>query len=319
MAEAGRSGAPRANWTSARERGSRLALRFLLSCVRTIGHGPMVVLLTPIALYFTLTAGAARRASRDYLARIRRVRGEAGSPGLLDVYRHIYSFAQDILDRLALWAGAIDDFEFELHGRENMEDLIEQGRGALLLGAHIGNFDMLRVIARDAGIPVNVVMYTANAARINEAFEELDPECRVRIIDLDPSSAKMTFEIKCCIERGEFVAVLADRLLPGARKRIAYATFLGESAPFPQNPFLLSSLLDLPVVLTIALRSGRRKYDIYIEAISAGDPVSPASRTKSVQQQIEHFAARLEHFCLQAPYQWYNFHDFWAKVDDELN
>jgi len=309
--------APSAAWASARERGSAFALRFVIGCVRTIGPDPMVVLLAPIALYFVLFASEARRSSRAYLERIRQTRGESGKPSLLDVYRHIYSFSTAILDRLALWSRAIDRFQIEIHGREHMEPAIEARTGALLLGAHIGNFDMLRVIAREADIPVNVLMYSANAERINRAFEELDPDSNVRVIDLDRTSVNTGLEIRRCIERGEFVAVLGDRVPPSTGNRVSHANFLGEPAAFPQGPFLLASLLRIPLVLTIALRRGPRRYAIYLETIADGTPIAPKKRSAAIQQQIELYASRLEHYCLEAPLQWFNFYDFWAKDDDE--
>jgi predicted LPLAT superfamily acyltransferase len=310
------SGDPPAQWARAGERGSRFALRFLLLCMRTFGHAPLVVVLAPIAIYFVFFSRAARDSSKDFLRRIRRSRGQGGEPGLRDVYRHIYSFAAAILDRFALWGGALDEFEITLHGRAAMEPLVEQRTGALLVGAHIGSFDVLRVIAREADIPVNVIMYSVNAERINAAFKELDPESRVRIIDLDPNSTKAAFEVRQCIERGEFVAVLADRVLPRARSRVAHAMFLGQRAPFPQGPFLLAAVLRVPVILTIALRKGPWAYDAYLELISPGGAIGRRSRASEIQRQVDLYASRLEHYCLMAPDQWFNFYDFWADVGD---
>jgi predicted LPLAT superfamily acyltransferase len=274
--------------------------------------------LAPIAIYYSLFAVRARRASLAYLARVDRARGGDGSRrGLRDAYRHFYSFAQVILDRLSLWSGAYDKFDVVLHGREQMEGYLASGRGAFLVGAHLGSFDMLRMLAREIDIPVNVLMFTANAERINEAFEALDPGCNVRVINIDPTSARTVFEIRHCVERGEFVAVLADRSLPGGRDRIAHASFLGDPAPFPEGPILLSMLLKLPVVLSIALRTGPRRYEVFFEEIADGVPVPASDRAKVLQERVETFAARLEHFCLRAPYQWFNFYDFWAGTDDE--
>ncbi len=305
------------DWSSVDERGNDFWLTFILACLRTVGHAPMVVLLGPITLYFFLTGPVTRSSSRDYLRRVMRSNGSPREPTLWDVYRHIYSFAGAILDRLALWGGAMEDFDITLHGKEHMQSMVDEGTGAFLIGAHLGSFDVLRIIARDADIPVNVVMYSANADRINETFRKLDPKSKVRLIELDPSSINTTLEIRRCVQRGEFVAVLADRIRPGTRSRVRHANFFGEPAAFPEGPFLLPAVLGLPVVMTIALRRGRRAYDIHLEPISDGSPVPSAARTKFVQQQVERYAARLEDYCRQAPLQWFNFYDFWANVDDE--
>jgi len=305
-------------WATASERGSRFVLRILVWWIRRLGGAPLRPLLGPIALYYTFFAHSARRASLAFMARIDRARGEAaGKPGLARAYRHFYSFAEGILDRLSLWSGAYDKFEVILHGRENMAKLVESGRGAFMIGAHLGNFDMLRLVARENDIPVNVLMLASNAVRINEAFERLDPECKVRVIDIGTPSASTALEIRRCVDRGEFVAVLADRMLPQSRNRIAHASFLGESAPFPMGPFLLPMVMRRPTVLTIALKTGPNRYEVFMEELADGQPVPAAERSKVIQERIERFAARLEDFCIREPLQWFNFYDFWAETADE--
>jgi predicted LPLAT superfamily acyltransferase len=286
--------------------------------IRRVGGAPLRVLLVPIAIYYTLFAFNARRASRAFFARIDRARGgTASAPGLRETYRHFYSFAEGILDRLSLWSGAYDKFEVVLHGCEHMEKLVESGRGAFLIGAHLGSFDMLRLVARKENIPVNVLMLASNAERINEAFEALDPECNVRVIDIGNASVGTALKIRRCVERGEFVAVLADRTLPGGRDRIVRANFLGEAAPFPEGPFRLSMVTQLPMVLTIALKTGPNRYEVFMEELADGEPVPAAERAKLIQERVEIFAGRLEHFCLREPLQWFNFYDFWAEIEDE--
>ena len=277
----------------------------------------MRILLAPITVYYCLMATAARHASRDYLARISALERGFPTPGFGQTYRHIYSFAESILDRLSLWSGSIDEFEVNIHGREHLDGLADGESGAFLVGAHIGSFDVLRVVAREAKIPVNVVMYLANAERINDAFESLDPDCNVRVINSDPTSIKAGFEIHSCIERGEFVAVLGDRIPPGMKSRVAYADFLGDRAAFPTSPFLLSMVLRIPVIMTIAIRTGPRAYDLHFEPLADGQPVPRGRREEVVQERVERFAARLEHHCRKTPLQWFNFYDFWAEVEDD--
>lgn len=302
-------------WESVSERGSKLALGCAARCFRRLGARPLRLLLAPIAAYYTLFAGPARRASAEYLARLDRACGRAGarrSPWR-DAYRHFHAFAEAILDRFCLWTGAYADFSIEIHGREHMERLFRTGRGAVLLGAHLGSFDVLRVISRDADVRVNVLMFTVNAERINQTLRALDPTCDVRVIEVDPHSVRSAFEVRRCVRRGEFVAVLADRSGPGGRHPTSEASFLGERAHFPQGPFLLPMLLGLPTILSLALKTGPRRYDVFLETLAGGEAVPARERAKVLQERIETFASRLEHYCALAPYQWFNFYDFWAE------
>ena len=106
-----------------------------------------------------------------------------------------------------------------------------------------------------------------------------------------------------------------NRLRPGAKDRVAYASFFGARAAFPQGPFLLPMVIGTPVLLTIAIRTGPLSYDIYLEPLADGQPVAAPCREAAVQEQVERFAARLEHYCMKDPLQWFNFYDFWAEAE----
>lgn len=292
------------------ERGSRVGIRLMVWCYRRLGRDAAGLLLYPIVVYFWLFAADARRASREYFERLERFSGKRSGGG--GSFRHFYEFAETILDRLCFWTGHYEDFDVVIRGREHMEPLVDAGQGAILVGAHLGSFDVLRVIARDADIQVNVVMFTANARRVNEMISDLDPNTSMRVIEVDPTSIRSSFEIKSCIDRGEFVAVLGDRVLPGGRERVGWAPFLGEPAPFPHGPFLIPLLLRLPLLLCLAIRRGPKQYEVFIEPLAGAGRIPRKDRDVFLQKRIEEFAARLEHHLTRSPYQWFNFYDFWS-------
>ena len=298
-------------WSDHNERGSGLWVQIALWGVRCFRPGCIRVFLPVVALYYFLAAGAARRSSQEYLSRVAVFSGKQ-APRLRDSYFHIYTFAQVILDRFALWSGRADAFDVVYHGRRHMQSLLDRGKGAMLVGAHLGNFDVLRLIAREAKIPVNVLMYIDNAQRINEAFQKLDPESMIRVINVSPNSPRMAFEIRECVKRGEFVAVLSDRVGPNTKRRVSRLEFLGEEAPFPEGPFFVAMLMELPVILTIALKRGPKDYEVFMEEISDGQIDAGITRKEAVLKQMARFVSRLEHYCLTDPLQWFNFFDFWS-------
>jgi len=300
-----------ASWDVREERGSMGWLRFITWGIRALGYRGLRIVVAPTALYFTLAGREATRASRNYLTRLRKHMGDPRPVRWIDTYRHIHSFAEGIHDRLSLWAGSIEAFEFDLHGVEHLEKHFADKRGVFLVGAHLGSFDMMRGIAFENQIPVNIIMHSANAEKINDAFATLDPTSRTRIINADPNSPQAGFEVNRCLQRGEFVATLADRIPTGPASRVAYADFLGERAAFPEGPFLLPTVLRVPIVLCVALRTGPRVYEVHFEVIGDGEPVPKHLRQETVEKRVKHFASRLEHYCEKTPFQWFNFHDFW--------
>ncbi len=307
---------PKPEWFDASERGSRILLNLVVWGIRRLGSAPLRLLIGPIALYYFVFDGHARRASQRYLLRVGAYSTESSWPERwIQSYRHFRSFAEMIHDRLTLWGGDPNEISVTLNEPEKVRDLLQKHGGAFMAGAHLGNFDVLRVIARDAEIPVNVLMFTANAVNINAAFETLDPESQVRIIPVSADagdSPGVTLGIRRHIAAGEFVAAMSDRVRPGAERRVAEVDFLGDRALFPVGVFHLAAVLGAPVLLTLALRTGPRQYEVFIETLSEGTQrVAPSERKQVLEEQLQAFAHRLEDFCRQAPHQWFNFYDFW--------
>jgi len=305
-----------AGWISAGERGSLLAMRFAVWCYRLFGRRLIAFFILPLVSYFFLTDRKGRHASYRYLKRLyalpegRQALGHP--PRTWDCFLHYREFGLNILDRLVLWSGEGDQFEIIVHGREHFARLIEEKRGAILLGAHVGSFDALRVLAQKAGMPVKVVMFTQQAQKINRIFNELSPEMEMRVINLDPGSIQSVFDIKACVERGEFVALLGDRVGIGEHKRISWVPFLGAMAPFPRGPFLLASALQCAVVLMIGLRVNNTTYEAFAEPLADRVVLPRTTRDKTLDELVGNYAKRLEGYCFKAPYQWFNFYDFWG-------
>jgi predicted LPLAT superfamily acyltransferase len=305
-------------WARIAERGSLWGLRFTAWLFRAAGRGPTLVLVTAIVAYFFLTDRAGRRASAAYLRRV--YANEAGraalghAPRTWDGFLHYRAFALSIVDRLAIWFGRTDDFELEIHGFEPFDRLAEEKRGAIVLGAHLGSFDVMRMLAERHRTVVNVLMFTVNAQRINQIFRELSPEVETHVIHVDPGSVESVFEVRRCLARGEHVAILADRIEPGDRHRSCQVPFLGGEVELPQAPFLLASLLGSPVLLVVALRRGPQRYEIFTEQLAERVALPREGREAAVRDLLTTYAARLEHHCLRAPYEWFNFYDYWGDA-----
>jgi predicted LPLAT superfamily acyltransferase len=303
-------------WAAVGERGTLAGIRLTAWVYRILGPRLAALFVVPIVTYFFLTDPRGRRASRRYLGRLHadaRGREALGKqPGLRHVFRHYREFAQTTLDRVGFWCGRADDFEMRLDGTQHFTPLIEAKQGAILLGAHLGSFDALRALAGRWGVTVNILMSTGHAPRINRVLRELSPETTVRVIEVDPTSSRSVFEIKACLERGEFVALLGDRVGSAPRTRVVEVDFLGGRAAFPPGPFVLASRLDCPILLMLGLRVRPGVYEIFVEPLADRVLLPRADRPARLHALVQAYAARLEAYCIMAPYQWFNFYDFWA-------
>jgi predicted LPLAT superfamily acyltransferase len=308
-------GAATANWSRIAERGSIWGIRFTVACYRHLGRRLSLPLVLAVVSYFFVTDARGRRASLSYLRRVHAdPRGRTSlprAPGLRECFRHYRSFALAIVDRLAIWFGRADDFVFETHGLDYVDRLAEQGRGALILGSHLGSFDALRLLAKRAGSTVNVLMFTANAQRINQVLREVAPEVEASVIQVDPGSVQSVFTIRERLRRGEHVAILADRIEVGDRNRAMRVPLLGGPVQLPQAPVLLAGLLGCPLVTVVALRDGPARYEVFVDVLAERVALPQRGRNDAVASLLGAYAASLERHCLRMPYQWFNFFDYW--------
>jgi predicted LPLAT superfamily acyltransferase len=311
-----------AAWYRRGERGSQLGMRITVWLYRTVGRRAAELVVWPIVAYFYLTDRAARRASLDYLRRVHAIpegaRQLGRAPGPRLVFRHLLAFGISILDRVGFWLGRRSDFDLDLRGDEHLARIVDEGRGGVVLGSHLGSFDAMRLLGAFAPIPVNVLMYTEHAAQINDVFARLaaasgEPAARVRVLPVRPNSFEHVLEARACIGRGEVVAILADRTPPSDRARTFRVKFLGGVAAIPEGPFRLAAVLGAPIVFMVAVRSGVNAYEVDVEPLGDGASLPRAGRKTSLQALAQTYADRLADHCLRTPLQWFNFHDFWLE------
>src|SRR6185503_8081642 len=192
--------------------------------------------------------------------------------------------------------------------REYLGRVLANGKGCVLLGAHLGSFEVLRVIGSlERKLPVNVLLYPDNAANVGALTAELCPGLQDRVIPL--GRPETLLRVRECLERGEIVGILGDRALKS--DKMVRCDFLGSPASFPQGPLLLAAILKAPVVLFFGLYLGGRRYAIHFEAFSHDLAVGRRDRSAQLRPLIARYAERLEHYCRLAPYNWFNFYDFW--------
>jgi predicted LPLAT superfamily acyltransferase len=306
-----------ARWEQMSEAGSPWTLSVMRWILRHLGRRAGHVVAALSSGFFALRRGEARRGSQRYLRRIAatpegRAALGAAKPGLRAVLRHFHEFSLVVYERMLAWSGALDAMEFDHDGSDRVFTLARKGEGALLLGAHIGSLDMMGFIARRHDLKVNVVVFHRHAERINAFFESLGAK-NVRMIPLDPGSVGAAFEVRSCIARGELVAMMADRAIPGAAARSAPASFLGREASFPLGPFLLAGVLGCPVYVAYCVRTGDARYTTVMRALAPATRVPRPEREAWARELLLRFVAQIEETCRRHPYQWFNFFDFWRE------
>jgi predicted LPLAT superfamily acyltransferase len=292
-----------ADWVRRSERGSLPIVRFMAWLSLAVGRRASRLLLGGITAYFFATGGKARAAVRAYLGRVL-----GREPRLREQFAVFSSFASTIHDRIYFLKGRFDLFEIRMHGAE----LFEGAGGALLMGAHLGSFEAMRACGRALpGRRVAMAMYEVNARLLHDVLAAIEPSAVQDIVALGRVDSML--ELGERLEAGQMVGVLADRTL-GAEPTID-VPFLGEPAAFPTGPMRMAAALRRPVYFMAGLYRGGNRYDIHFEKLADFTDLGAGrgDRELRVAEAVRSYAARLEHFCREAPDNWFNFHDFWKR------
>lgn len=310
----------RTHWSRTPERGSLLGMQIMLASYRLLGRRGFSLLLYPVIGYFWLTGRAQREASRAYLARLEAFAGAQGVALPAEPrssFRHFLRFGEAALDKLAGWRGDITEQQVELVGAEHYQAAINSGKGVLLLGSHLGDLELCRALgSRKQGLRINALVFTRHAARFNALLKQINPDSHLNLIQVQELGADTAILLKEKLEQGEWVVIVGDRTSVTREKRVIWADFLGAPAPFPLGPFVLSSVLGCPVYLMFGLKEQGR-FRVHFEPFADGQPLPRQGRQQILASRVQAYADRLQHHCLRAPLDWFNFFDFWQLTDEQ--
>jgi len=293
-------------WLRQRERGSRIAWRFMIWMALSVGRPAARALLYPICFYYLVFSRQARRAIRPYLTRA------LGRPiSWRDLFRQYHCFASTILDRVYLLAGQCSHFDIEIRGVELLKDRLARGQGCILLGSHLGSFEIVRAVGlTQRALEIKVLMYEQNAPMIRDIMRGFNPAVADDVIQTGSPDAML--RVKECLDRGGVVGILGDRLLK--QDQATPCKLFGKLAGFPAGTMWLTSILKVPVILFFGLYRGGNRYEVHFELFAQEITIDRQHRDQEIQQWTQRYADRLEHYCCLAADNWFNFYDFWGEL-----
>ena len=304
------------HWAQISEAGAVGGMRFMFGCFRVGGRPLFKVMLFPVILYYFLLRPGARRASLDWLRRLR-AQGVAANGWIYwKGFRHFWQFGMAIIDKLAVWKGKISIDDVAVENGHIIRELLAAQRGAVLVISHHGNFEICRCLsARHPQMRLTVMVHTKNAQKFNRFFREQIGHSLtdfLQVTEITPATAMMLSER---VERGEFIVIAGDRVPVNSPQNSLQAEFFGERAPFPAGPFTLAAILRVPLIALFCARDPQvqHRYRIHFQPLGDATQVTRKQRAHYLQQWVEEYARQLEAQCRRDPLQWFNFFDFWHQ------
>jgi predicted LPLAT superfamily acyltransferase len=295
------------HWSDLAERGTYWGLSCCATAYRIFGRSACLAMMAPIVLWFFLIGREQRQASRAFLGRV--LQRPATT---LESLRHFMSFAARSLDTFIAWTGGIAKSAVMVADPAVLAAAMADHRGAVVVVAHLGNVDLARAVLDDATrARLTVLVHTRHAANFNKILRRFRPEAALNLIQVGDIGPATAIDLKERTERGEWIVIAGDRTPIGSTGRISRVPFFGTPAPFSQGPWILGALLGCPVYLLTCLHEGKT-WRLCMEGFADHIDLPRGNRAGALAQYAARYATRLEEHVRRAPFQWYNFFDFWA-------
>jgi phosphatidylinositol dimannoside acyltransferase len=228
----------------------------------------------------------------------------ARPPGVevLDVLRTFSGYAACLAESLGAGRPEARRARVAVRGGEHLNDALRSGRGAVLVTAHIGPWDVAaQLLAADLGKKVAIVMEAEPDADARALHDEVRRSSGVEVIVIGASPLDALGVLRQ-LRSGGLVAFQIDRPAPNARS--LPTTLFGQPFTVPEGPFRLAALAGVPVLPLFSSRSGYFSYEVEIgEPIACAKPATAADLTGAAERTVE----RMERFIQAHPTEWFHF------------
>ena len=281
------------------------------------------------SFFFYIFGKNVRKECKQYQKQLKSYKPE--SIKKISAFRQIEAFAITIIEKLECWVRK--DFPFKVdYNHGDLTELIEyinSGKGAVLLCSHLGNSEIFRNLASrneiklNREVPVSVLMDLGATSNFTNTIKKVNPEFSQNIVDVNNINPGTIEKLVETIDNGGIVICAADRVSKYNENVNVKEKFLGKTAPFPYGVYLITMLLKAPVYYIFGLRKKdngyNRKYNFITRKSAVNTNCKRSERETNINQMCLEFVHELESHCVEHPYQWYNFFDFWEKSEEQDN
>ena len=264
-----------------------------------------------VVLFYLLFAAKGRNAVFHYF----RKRLHYSLPqAIWKSYLNHYYFGQVVLDRFAVYSKKKSPFSVTVDGLNIFEEATESEKGAVLLSAHVGNYELLGYLLRQEKKQITALVYAGDSSVSEQQREKILTKNNIRLVSVGDDMSHL-FEIKKTLEQGDFMSLLSDRSFQGNQN--VDCEFLGAKAPFPLSPYLLAEQFEVPAIAVFAMKTSAKHFRVYIRKLSCRSDT--AGKKLRARELLENYVSELEKIVKLYPAQWYNYFEFWKteKINSE--
>ncbi len=281
-------------------KGSLLGYKFFIFSIKILGLPPVYFVLRFVTYYYFLFAKKAREPIVDFY---QKTIGLTRKEALKLTRKNIFIFGQTLVDRHAFLLNKAKRISYSFNNEEKLIEIKDSGKGAILLSAHVGNWETAgNLLKHRVTNTINVVMLDAEYKKIKAFVEATTGGSKFNVI---PIKNDLTHVIKInnALKNSEFVAIHADRYMKGTKS--IELDFFGIPVKFPYGPFLIASKFKVPVVFVFAVKENKNHYTLSAE--------TPSGESKTPEEIAKDYVTEVERMVRKYPEQWFNYYNYFTQ------
>jgi KDO2-lipid IV(A) lauroyltransferase len=189
-----------------------------------------------------------------------------------------------------------------VHHVEYLNEVLQRGKGGIVLSAHLGNWEMGGVVLPMMGFPLSVVALAHKDPRVNALFNARREAFGAMVIQTDVAVRRVVEHLG----RNRFVAILGDRDFGSGGLTM---DFLRHKTIIPKGAAFFSMKTGAPIVPVFFMRTPDDHFDVHIYP-PIDPPVSNGKITdEAAKQVILKYLNVIEDEVRKNPSQWLIFRD----------
>ncbi|MBS1598036.1 MAG: lipid A biosynthesis acyltransferase [Bacteroidetes bacterium] len=292
-----------------KSKGTTLGYSIFVGILKRFGVMPAYFLLRFVTVYYFLFSYKTSKYIFDFFHR--RI-GYGKFKSLFRIYTNYYQLGQTVIDKVVIMSGMPNRLSFDFDGEDHLREMVRLQRGGLLLGAHIGNWEIAGHLLERLETTINIVMFDGEHQQIKEYLERVTGKKNAKIIVIKDDLSHI-YEINEAFKNKELVCIHADRFLEG--NKTMTTDFLGAKALFPAGPFILAASFNVPVSFVFAMKESNLHYHFFASPVKIYDRTE---KKANLQLILDSFSTEMEKKVKQYPEQWYNYYNFWQASSGEV-
>lgn len=286
-----------AKWSGA-SKGNQFGYYIFIQAIRFLGLRSAYFILYFVAFYYLLFSNT----NKFILDYFRNTLKYSPFKSYTSLYKNYYILGQTIIDKFAAMSGMSSKFSLNYNGLEYLKEIDKNGSGAILLSAHIGNYEIAGFYLNELKTPINIIMYDGEQNAIKETLQASGFKRDNHIIYIKNDMSHV-FEIANKLINKEIIIIHADRFQHDMKT--IEVEVLRRSASLPLGPFQIASKFkNTPIAFVFGFKRSTYKYDLYTTK-----PFLSADLT--LNEIVDKYVHTVETMIEKYPLQWFNYFYFW--------